>query len=152
MIERDDSMWFEVNASGINIKLQVSGYRPTNKDNWDSEWCKCDFSFSSGDWLNYHKENDEILLCSEIEELESTLTMLLNGEINEDREISFIEPDFVFNISPIKNIQNLVLDIMTEWKVYFWHDGLTANYLSITLNRDEIQKLRDYLSYIIKKH
>ena len=51
-------------ASGINVKLKIHGYRPTNKDNWDSEWCRCDFLFSSGDWLNYHKENDEVLLAS----------------------------------------------------------------------------------------
>ena len=145
-------MSLSFNVDGINIYLKINNYKPSDKDHWDSLWCNCDFMFTSDNWLNYHKENDEILLCSEIEELESTLTMLLNSEINEDREISFIEPDFVFNISPIKNIQNLVLDIMTEWKVYFWHDGLTANYLSITLNRDEIQNLRDYLSYIIKKH
>ena len=145
-------MSLSFNVDGINIYLKINNYKPSDKDHWDAHWCKCDFMFTSDNWLNYHKENDEILLCSEIEELESTLTMLLNGEINEDREISFIEPDFVFNISPIKNMQNLVLDIMTEWKVYFWHDGITANYLSITLDRDEIQKLRDYLSKIIKKH
>ena len=52
-------MWFDIDASGIEIKLQINGYNPTNKENWDSEWCDCEFCFSSGNWLNYHKENDE---------------------------------------------------------------------------------------------
>ena len=139
------------NVDGINVYLKINNYRHSNKENWDSLWCNCDFMFNSGDWLNYHRENDEIFLCSEIEELESVFTMLLNGEISEDKEISFIEPDFVFNIYPIKDIQNSVSDVLIEWRVYFWHEGLTDNYLSITLNRDEIIKLRDYLSSIIRK-
>ncbi len=139
------------NVDGINVYLKINNYRHSNKENWDSLWCNCDFMFNSGDWLNYHRENDEIFLCSEIEELESVFTMLLNGEISEDKEISFIEPDFVFNIYPIKDIQNSVSDILIEWRVYFWHEGLTDNYLSITLDRDEIIKLRDYLSSIIRK-
>ena len=52
-------MWFEVDVNGINIKLQIYGYKQTNKDNCFDEWCKCDFKFTSGAWLNYHKENDE---------------------------------------------------------------------------------------------
>ena len=139
------------NVDGINVYLKINNYRHSNKENWDSLWCNCDFMFNSGDWLNYHRENDEIFLCSEIEELESVFTMLLNGEISEDKEISFIEPDFVFNIYPIKDIQNSVSDVLIEWKIYFWHEGLTDNYLSITLDRDEIIKLRDYLSSIIRK-
>lgn len=139
------------NVDGINVYLKINNYRHSNKENWDSLWCNCDFMFNSGDWLNYHRENDEIFLCSEIEELESVFTMLLNGEISEDKEISFIEPDFVFNIYPIKDIQKSVSDVLIEWKIYFWHEGLTDNYLSITLDRDEIIKLRDYLSSIIRK-
>ena len=140
-----------IDVDGIKVYLNIKNYKTANKDNWDSLWCNCDFMFNSGDWLNYHKEDDEILLCSEIEELETILTMLINGEIKEEKEINFIEPDFVFNLYPIKDDQNAVLDILLEWKVYFWHGGLTDNHLSITLDRDEIIKLRDYFSDIIRK-
>lgn len=92
-------MWFEIDASGINIKLQINGYRPTNKDNWDSEWCRCDFLFSSGDWLNYHKENDEVLLASEVDELEEKLSKLLYNKLIEIEEMVCIEPDFIFKLS-----------------------------------------------------
>ena len=86
-------MWFEIDASGIRVKLQIKGYKPTDKDNWDSEWCKCDCSFSSGNWLNYHIENDEVLLSAEVETLEKAFTKLLDNKLTEVTEICCIEPD-----------------------------------------------------------
>lgn len=29
-------MWFEIDADGIKVKLQITGYTLANKDNWDS--------------------------------------------------------------------------------------------------------------------
>lgn len=149
-------MWFEIDASGIKIKLQINGYKPTNKENWDSEWCRCDFLFTSGDWLNYHKENDEVLLCSEIDELAETLTELLDNKILEEREILCIEPDFIFKLYPETDLRDNpqytyiqpgyeIQDIYLEWRIYFWYEGLTDNYLTITFNRDKIESFRDYL-------
>ena len=149
-------MWFEIDASGIKIKLQINGYKPTNKENWDSEWCRCDFLFTSGDWLNYHKENDEVLLCSEIDELAETLTELLDDKILEEREILCIEPDFIFKLYPETDLRDNpqytyiqpgyeIQDIYLEWRIYFWYEGLTDNYLTITFDRDKIESFRDYL-------
>lgn len=149
-------MWFEIDASGIKIKLQINGYKPTNKENWDSEWCRCDFLFTSGDWLNYHKENDEVLLCSEIDELAETLTELLDNKILEEREILCIEPDFIFKLYPETDLRDNpqytyiqpgyeIQDIYLEWRIYFWYEGLTDNYLTITFDRDKIESFIDYL-------
>lgn len=149
-------MWFEIDASGIKIKLQINGYKPTNKENWDSEWCRCDFLFTSGDWLNYHKENDEVLMCSEIDELVETLTELLDNKILEEREILCIEPDFIFKLYPETDLRDNpqytyiqpgyeIQDIYLEWRIYFWYEGLTDNYLTITFDRDKIESFRDYL-------
>lgn len=164
MVLRDGEidMWFEIDASGINIKLQINGYRPTNKDNWDSEWCRCDFLFSSGDWLNYHKENDEVLLASEVDELEEKLSKLLDNKLTESEEMVCIEPDFIFKLYPQTDLRENpeytyvqpryeIQDIYLEWKVFFWCDGLTDNHLVVTLGRDEIKSMRDYLSIITKK-
>jgi hypothetical protein len=152
-------MWFEIDAGGIRIKLRIRGYRPSNKDNWDSEWCKCDFAFSSGDWLNYHKENDEILLSYEVEQLAKSLTELLANKLMEETEITCIEPDFIFKLFPQKDLRNdpkyiyvrpgcEIQDIYLEWKINFWDGGLTDNFLTVTLDREEIIKLRDYLAFI----
>lgn len=164
MVLRDGEidMWFEIDASGIEVKLQINGYKPTDKDNWDSEWCRCDFLFASGDWLNYHKENDEVLLCSEVEELADAFTELLDNKLSEVKKIICIEPDFVFELYPQMDLREdpkytyvqpgyEIQDIYVEWKIYFWHGGLTDNYLTITLGREDVARLRDYLKLVIKR-
>jgi hypothetical protein len=155
-------MWFECDISGIKVKLQINGYKPTNEDNWDNNWCKCDFSFSSGVWLNYHKENDEVLLSSEVKYLAEAFTELLDNKLSEEKEITCMEPDFIFKLFPQTDLRNNpkylyirpgceIQDIYIEWKIYFWNEGLTDNYLTITLDRKEIACLRDYLSLVINR-
>ena len=155
-------MWFEIDASGIKIKLQINGYKPSSKDSWDSEWCRCDYLFSSKDWLNYHKEDDEVLLSSEVEMLAKAFTALLDNKLSEVTEIGCIEPDFVFTLYPQKDLRNdpkytyirpgcEIQDIYLEWKIYFWNEGLTDNFLTVTLYGDEIMRLRDYLSLVINQ-
>lgn len=135
-------MWFERDIDGIKVKLRIKNYVRTNDENWDEKWCKCDFSFYSGDWLNYHKEDVEVLLCCEIDNIIISLTDLLNNKILKEEEISFIEPDFSFKLIPK---ENLLDNIYLEWKVYFWNEGITGNHLSVTLDINDIKSLRTYL-------
>ena len=155
-------MSIQIDAAGIIIDLLVKGYRKSNKDNWDEQWCKCDFAFRSGSWLNYQSADNEVLLSCEIEELEQSLTQLLNGEITEKKMIEPIEPDFKFILYPEEDLRNNpnytyvqpgyeIVDIYLEWRVYFWNEGLTDNYLTVTLGREDITVLRDYLRTVIKK-
>ena len=154
-------MGFELDVSGVKIELEISRYRLTSKKNQFLKWCTCNFRFSSENWLKYHKENDEILLCCELDELTNALTDLLDNKIQEAKEISFIEPDFVFELYPKveskEKSQNFLIkpgfeirDIYLEWRVYIWNKGFTANYLTITLGRDDIISLRDYLVSVQK--
>ncbi len=154
-------MWLELDVCGINVKLRINGYKPTNKDNWDSEWCKCDFLFASGDWLNYHREEDEVFLSAEVEELEAYLTKLINNELTEVKEFPCMEPDFIFKLYPQMDRRNdpkytyvqpgyEIQDIYLEWEIYFWNEGLTDNHLTIVLGKEEIVKLRDYLLAVMR--
>lgn len=153
-------MFFRIDIDGIDIQLRIKGYSASKKQSRDSQWCNCDFVFRSSDWLNYHKEDNEVLLSCEVEELESELTNLLNGELNDIKEICCIEPDFVFTLYPKRDLRkdskyvyiqpgSEIADIFMEWKVYFWHEGLTDNFLTITFDRNDIICLRDYLTSII---
>lgn len=155
-------MGFQIDAEGIIVDLCVKDYRKSTKDNWDDLWCRCDFSFRSGNWLNYQRSDDAILLSSEIDELESSLTQLINNEITDVKVIEPIEPDFKFVLYPQEDITKNpkcvyvkpgceIVDILLEWKVYFWEDGITDNHLSVTLDRDKITELRDYLRSIVNR-
>lgn len=111
---------------------------------------------------NIHKENDEVLLASEVDELEEKLSKLLDNKLTEIEEMVCIEPDFIFKLYPQTDLREdpkytyiqpgyEIQDIYLEWKIFFWHGGLTDNYLTITLDRNEIESLRDYLAAIIKQ-
>lgn len=150
----------QIDAAGITIDLLIKGYRKSTKDNWDELWCRCDFSFTSNNWLNYKSVDNEVLLSCEIEELEQSLTKLLDGKITEKIVIEPIEPDFKFILFPEEDLRNNpnytyvqpgyeILDIHLEWQVYFWSGGLTDNFLTVTLGRKEIVRLRDYLRSVI---
>ena len=153
-------MWLKLDLDGIIFQLQIRGYRASSKEKWDSQWCKTDFSFSSGDWLNYSKQNDEIFLSYEIEELANNLDKLLKDELTEITEMECTEPDFKFILHPKRDLRNdprytyvqeghEIVDISMEWTVTFWHEGLTNNYLSVEFDRDDIQYLLKYLNLVI---
>ena len=66
-------MWLKLDLSGIKLSMQIRNYRKVSDDDWDSVWCKTDFAFVSDEWLNYRKDNDEVFLAREIEDLAKSL-------------------------------------------------------------------------------
>lgn len=155
-------MWLKMDLDGVILDIQIRGYVPSSKEDWDSQWCKTDFSFSSGQWLNYRKEDDEVFLSCEIEELSSTIDKLLKDELHEIAEIACIEPDFHFFFHPKRDLRKdpaytyvregfEIEDIHAECTIAFWHEGLTDNYLSVSLDRHDLICLRSYLLLIMGK-
>jgi len=111
--------------------------------------------------VDYNRLDNEVLLSDEVVDIEEKLTMLLNDQIDQITEIVCIEPDFVFKLYPQKDLRDdpkytfiqegyEIEDILVEWKIYFWNQGLTDNHLTVTLNRKHIKELRDYLKSVIK--
>ena len=152
-------MWLKLNLDGIVLSLRIRQYKKVEADAWDSTWCKTDFSFVSEPWLNYSKENDEVLLAREVDELAEALEKLLTDQLSEPTEFTCIEPDFIFELNPKEDLRNNpryvyirpgceIADIDLEWKVFFWHEGLTGNYLSVALARPDIECLLAYLKVV----
>lgn len=148
-------MSFEINIRGIDVKLNIRNYKMDSRDDY-GDWCRCDFSLVSGDWLNYQVEDDELLLSSEVDELEENLTLLLEKKFTDIFEMPCIEPNFCFILHPQKDLLENpkytyvapsyeIEDIYLEWRIYFWNEGLTDNFFKLTLKRDEILQFRDYL-------
>ena len=72
-----------------------------------------------------------------------------------------MEPDFVFMLYPMKDLRtdskytyvapgHEFQDIYVEWRVYFWDGGITENFLTITMYRNDIIAFRDFLESIRK--
>lgn len=153
-------MALQIETGGIRIRYTIKDYVPSREDDWFGQWCRCDYSFLSGDWLSYSKTDDEVFLCREVEKLEKVLSALLDDKLNEPVTISCVEPDYTFILYPKRDLRkdphytyispgNEFSDIYLEWKIRFWNQGLTDNYLTVTLKREEIVLLRDYLSSVI---
>lgn len=153
-------MWLKLDLSGINLSMQIKNYRKTSEEDWLSVWCKTDFSFVADKWLNYCEDDSEVFLAREIEDLAKSLDDLLNDRLDAPTEFNCVEPDFNFVLNPKKDLRLdpkvlyvrpgcEIVDIDMEWKISFWHDGLTANYLSVTLDRTDIESLLLYLRLVI---
>lgn len=152
-------MTLNLDLDGILVRLRIDGYHPSGEEDWTGEWCVADFSFRSAPWLDYSRERDEVFLCREVEELFSALNALLTDEQTEERVMALMEPDFTFKLHPKRDLRgdpkvtyvpkgHEIEDISMEWLVSFWQDGLTANYLSVTLDRKEVGYLRNYLGLV----
>ena len=101
-------MWLKMNLDGIIVELSIQRY--VKKENRTSDeyghWCEVGFSFSSEPWLNYNKENDEVFLSYEVDDLAAALDDLLNDKLSEPTTVELIEPDFCFELLPKEDLRN----------------------------------------------
>ena len=152
-------MKLRLDLRGIIVQLQIRDYNPGLKDDCFNAWCKVDFSFSSEPWLNYEQNDAEVFVSYEVSDLYFILKRLLCDELTEIEELDVREPDFNYTLHPKFDIRNdpkvayvapghEIRDIFMDWRVCFWHDGLTPNYLSVSLKRKEIQYLCNYFGLV----
>ena len=150
-----------LDLDGMIIYLQIIDYHAHTQGNFISDnWCNCKLRILSDSWLDYNRQG-ELLLSHEVDELREEFHNLLNGNLHSIKEIGFTEPDFEFTLFPVEDMREnpAVLyctpgceftDISVDWKIHFWNGGLTANYLSLTLNRKNLILFTDYLSAVTK--
>ena len=98
----------------------------------------------------------------EIDGLANAFTELLDGKITEPKKLQMTEPDFVFVLYPIKDLRtgskyiyvapgHEFQDVYDEWRIYFWDEGLTNNFLAVTLYRNDIVALREFFDSVRKR-
>lgn len=156
-------MNFNREIDGFEVSLRIDGYESPSKHAFGDSWCNCGFSFKFGDVVNYSKEDDEFLTPEEVDIISQGLTELLDGNITEQCTIELTEPYFLFKLYPVKDLRPdsrysyiapgcEMQDIYVEWRIYFWNDAPTGNYLTITLDREDITALRDFLNSCITQH
>ena len=145
-------MALHLELDGIEINMTIREYKEVLGREWCDAWCKVDYSIKAvtepngKQYINIEHNNTEILLACEVKSLRNRLNKLLNDELEKVTLTEMIEPDFQFELFPKKN----GADITATWIVNFWYcGGLTANSLNVTLGREDIIKLRDYLDEVI---
>ena len=100
-----------------------------------------------------------MLLAREVDDLVEALEKLLTDQLSTPTEFTCIEPDFIFELTPKEDLRSNprfvyirsgceIADIDLEWKVFFWHEGLTGNYLSVVLARPDIECFLTYLKVV----
>ncbi|MCR5015963.1 MAG: hypothetical protein K6A75_05255 [Ruminococcus sp.] len=151
-------MWLYLKLDGIEFHFRVKNYRKSTREKWNIEWCRVDLTVHSENWLNYQLSSDILLAC-EVEEIRERISDLLEDKIKVQEVMKFIEPDFTFVLNPKKDLRDdskysyvapgyEIVDIDAEFQIHFWNDGLTANYLSLCFDRNDLECLLVYLRCI----
>lgn len=153
-------MWVKFDLQGMKLKFKVEKYIPNQTI--DGEWAEISFSFEFQDVIKYSTSKNEVLLCSEVDDIRNYMEKLLDDKLDEEVIYKCIEPDFEFTFSPkydgrndpdviwVKS-GNEIQDIEMKLRVNLWNDGLTCNYFSTSFDKEEIEIFYLYLSLITNK-
>ena len=133
----------KLNNGFTEFKFDIN--RIVNKES--EEWCSMQISVKN-EFFNYKNEG-ELLLFSEVEEIKNYLEQLLNGKLEEEEQLDFTEPDLELNLYPSDNVEYILLDI----KFNLIEQGeLSADYYNLCLDKKEIDELYSYLKEWIDKN
>lgn len=126
----------KLNNGFTEFKFDIN--RIVNKES--EEWCSMQISVKN-EFFNYKNEG-ELLLFSEVEEIKNYLEQLLNGKLEEEEQLDFTEPDLELNLYPSDNVEYILLDI----KFNLIEQGeLSADYYNLCLDKKEIEEFYNYL-------
>ena len=154
-------MWLCLELDGIEFHFRITEYRKSIPEKWDEQWCHIDLTLRGDNWLYYTLSSDILLAC-EVEEIRNRISDLLEDKIQVEKELEFIEPDLTFILIPRKDLcrdprsyvacGHEIIDVDADLRVHLWSDGvLTANYLSLCFDRNDLECLMVYLQYITNK-
>ena len=136
-------MWLKLDLAGIDFRFRIKGYTKSLQEDWSDQWCGVDLTLESGEWLRYSLSPDILLSC-EVEKLRNILFSIMQEKQDLPKAITFIEPDLSFHIHPSGFTGYASMDL----HVHLWNHGLTENYISISFDRDDLEKLYLYLQLI----
>ena len=153
------NMWLRLDLEGIDFHFRITHYHPSTRGNWDCEWCNVDLSLIAPHWLDYHIDNQEIMLCCEVESLKNKIEALLEDRLTQVEQISFIEPDLSFVLRPREDLRkNPEVSYVAPWhewtevdadlEVHVWNHALTENRIVTGFSVDELKVVLCYLRLI----
>lgn len=141
-------MRLKLDLCGIDTQLKITDYHFTrkNEDPYDN-WCDVEMSLVSRQ-VNVHP-GGSILMSDEVLEICNILEEVLIGNRDEEFSLDFIEPDLKLKFYPTKDIDHAFCELV----INLWgSDGsLSANSLSVGLDKDDLMAMWTYLKYVTKQ-
>lgn len=155
-------MRLRLNLCDVDVQLKINGWCESNPDEeMGDNWCDVKLSLNSK-YLNYDPSG-EMLTSGEILDLEEILGQLLEGTLEKDCTVKFIEPDLQFNLRIAKRLYDVPgkiiyrngyvdVDIEADFVIHFWCSwGLGTNAFNMYMDRQEINALYTYLRFVTGK-
>ena len=134
-------MWIKFDKDGLLLELKIYNYIKND----ENRYVKLSFNYKFKEIINYKKEDQEILLCKDIDNLKKMLYDFLNDKLTDKYKptetLYCYEPDFYFEF-----IGDRWLTINT----YLWNNEnrkgqITNNMISTTLEKEQVRQLYLYL-------
>jgi hypothetical protein len=125
--------------------------------NSDSDWLKTSWRLTFKDIINYKVDRCEVFTEECIDLIIKYAKRLLDGKLRQKTDFDALEPDFSFLFVPKKILYDditkepFIANFYMEIRVHLWHNGLTDNFISMTLWERDIIKFRDYLLDVKKE-
>ena len=152
-------MRLKLNLCDVDVWFKVNDWQKTesNEDEYDN-WCNIELRIESK-YINYDT-GGEILTSDEVSYFERILGKLINGTLEADLSVEFLEPDLQFDLRIAKRLYDVPgkityrngymdVDIDADFIIHFWcSDGLGDNKFSMNMNREELEALHLYLRYV----
>ena len=125
-------------------------------------WCLVDLYIKNRFFL-FDRTEDEMLNFGEVIYLRDRLSDLLSDQIDSICSLSFIEPDFEFELHPkldLRTVNNLwvregmeIQDISMDLIISLadLKTGYNGQTYTLPFNRNEIQSMKDYLEQVIPR-
>ena len=145
------SKWIRFNFNGLIFKMKNEGY------NSDNEWLKTSWRLTLENIINYNVDCCEVFTKECIDLIIKYATRLLDGKLKQKIDFDALEPDFSFLFVPKKTFHDditkepFTTEPYMEIRVHLCHNGLTDNFISMTLWEKDILKFRDYLLDVKKE-
>lgn len=134
---------------GINVNIEIEGYRKSSVSNWSEEWCQVRLRIDSS-FINYEVQGP-FLLCNEIETIFEKLCALVANKLPRREHMFFADPVMELRLRPALDTEDgdgqvdmyLIINFEDETGV------VTANNLQILMGAEDVEKFRKYIKSVI---
>ncbi len=127
-------------------KIRIKKGKSYTKDDYYCRWY--DVSLNIKNKYFTYNETRECLLESELWEIYNNIDKCLNNKMNENKNLSFIEPDLEIELSKSNDENHIHL---CDFKVFINLEGVAGcDYYSFTLDDEDMIRFKDYIKNVLE--